>query len=189
MRSWIDTEVNVRTNVVLLGMLMALPAACGREEAAAPEARAAQTTAAETNAAEVAEQRAPAQPAAAAEPNAATRPATQPSETAQQRTVPEPVPEQLYGTWVAQNVDSKIGQVKIELTFKKEGPVHLLAWSELPLVGQVRNKTAPYEVTNGKLHSDALRGGTTVDYWFEGGNLMIKYKEGQVVRFTKTDAP
>jgi hypothetical protein len=91
--------------------------------------------------------------------------------------------ERLYGTWIASDVDAKLGQVTVKLTFRRQGPVHIAAWSDIPLVGQVRNKTAPYEVHGYEIHSDAIRGGTTVKYWFEGDQLVIQYKQGKTVHF------
>ena len=87
------------------------------------------------------------------------------------------------GTWVAEDVDSKVGEVKIRLVFREEGPVKIVAWSELPLVGKVRDKKAPYEVHGNKITSQAIRGGTTVKYWFDGGQLVIEYEDGKTVRF------
>ncbi len=91
--------------------------------------------------------------------------------------------ERLYGTWLARDVDTKMGEVKIKLTFREEGPMKLAAWSDIPFVGQVRDKTAPYEVHGNVMSSDAIRGGTSVEYSFEGDDLIIKYKEGKTVRF------
>ena len=78
-----------------------------------------------------------------------------------------------------------MGQVTIKLTFKEEGPMKLAAWSDIPFAGQVRDKTAPYEVDGSVISSDAIRGGTSVEYWFEGDDLIIKYKEGKTVRFQR----
>lgn len=123
----------------------------------------------------------PAPTTAAAAPTSApaTRPTTRP---ASGRTTNDPA-ERLYGTWVAEDVDAKMGQVKIRLVFREEGPVKIAAWSELPFVGQVRDKTAPYEVNGNTISSEAIRGGTTVKYWFDGEDLIIEYKDGKTVRF------
>ena len=93
--------------------------------------------------------------------------------------------ERLYGTWVARDVDTKMGEVKIKLTFRKEGPMKLAAWSDIPFVGQVRDKTAEYEVHGNVISSEAIRGGTSVKYSFEGDDLIIRYKEGKSVRFKR----
>jgi hypothetical protein len=93
--------------------------------------------------------------------------------------------DRLYGTWVANDVDVKIGQVKIKLTFHQDGPVRIAAWSDIPFVGQVRNKKAPYDVHDHTIHSDAIRGGSTVKYHFEGDQLVIQYKQGKTIRFTR----
>lgn len=91
----------------------------------------------------------------------------------------------LFGTWVAKDVDASMGEVKIRLTFRKGGPVQILAWSDLPFVGQVRDKEAAYEIHGNTLTSAALRGGTSVNYRFDGKDLLIEYKEGKTVRFTR----
>lgn len=93
--------------------------------------------------------------------------------------------ERLYGTWVARDVDTKMGEVKIKLTFREDGPMKLAAWSDIPFVGQVRDKTAQYEVNGNVISSEAIRGGTSVEYSFEQDDLIIKYKEGKTVRFKR----
>lgn len=95
--------------------------------------------------------------------------------------------KQLYGTWEANDVDTSMGEVKIRLTFRKRGSVRILAWSDLPFVGQVRNKQAPYEIHGNTLTSDAIRGGTSVNYRFKNGDLLIEYKDGKTVRFTRVN--
>jgi len=93
--------------------------------------------------------------------------------------------ERLHGTWIARDVDTKMGEVKIKLTFREEGPMKLAAWSDIPFVGQVRDKTAEYEVNGNVISSKAIRGGTSVEYSFDGDDLIIKYKEGKTVRFKR----
>ena len=102
-----------------------------------------------------------------------------------QATGEQTLEQRLYGTWVARDVDAKVGEVKIRLTFREEGPMKLAAWSDIPFVGQVRDKTGPYEVHGNVISSDAIRGGTSVEYSFDGDDLIIKYKEGKTVRFTR----
>ena len=116
-----------------------------------------------------------------------TRPATSPASTRSADATQEPTGDRakLYGTWVARDVDASMGEVKIRLTFHKKGPVEILAWSDLPLVGQVRNKEAAYEIHGNTISSDALRGGTSVNYRFDGVDLIIEYKDGKSVRFTR----
>lgn len=93
--------------------------------------------------------------------------------------------DKLMGSWIAEDVDAKIGEVKIKLTFRKEGQMKLAAWSDIPFAGQVRDKTAPYEVNGDVISSEAIRGGTSVTYWFEGEQLVIRYKEGKTVKFDR----
>ena len=78
-----------------------------------------------------------------------------------------------------------MGEVKIKLTFREDGPMKLAAWSDIPFVGQVRDKTAQYEVRGNVISSGAIRGGTSVEYSFEQDDLIIKYKEGKTVRFKR----
>ena len=117
-------------------------------------------------------------------PTNAAAPSTAPA-TARSATEKQALEQKLYGTWVAEDVDVSMGQVKIKLTFKEEGPMKLAAWSDIPFAGQVRDKTAPYEVDGSVISSDAIRGGTSVEYWFEGEELVIKYREGKTVRFNR----
>jgi hypothetical protein len=91
----------------------------------------------------------------------------------------------LYGTWAAENVSSPIGDVRIRLVIRREGPLRILAWSELPMVGKVREKEASYEINGDTISSEALRGGTSARYRFEGGNLLLTLSDGRTVRFTR----
>jgi len=91
--------------------------------------------------------------------------------------------DKLMGSWIAQDVDAKIGELKIKLTFRKEGQMKLAAWSDIPFAGQVRDKTAPYEVNGDVISSEAIRGGTSVTYSFEGEQLIIRYQEGKTIAF------
>ena len=93
--------------------------------------------------------------------------------------------ERLYGTWVARDVDTKMGEVMVKLTFREDGPMKLAAWSDIPFVGQVRDKTAGYEVRGNVISSEAIRGGTSVEYSFDEDDLIIRYKEGKTVRFKR----
>lgn len=112
-----------------------------------------------------------------------TAPTTQSQETATTQAAGDAMADRLYGSWVADDVDAKIGSVKIKLTFHQDGPMKLAAWSDIPFVGQVRNKTCPYQVQGDVISSEAIRGGTSVHYHFDGNDLMIRYNEGKAVRF------
>lgn len=120
---------------------------------------------------------------AAPQPSASASATSAPATT--QATAQPSQHERLYGTWVAHDVDTKMGDVKIRLTFKKQGPVSIMAWSDLPFVGQVRDKQAPYDVHGNTISSEAIRGGTSVQYRFDGGDLIIEYKDGKAVRFKR----
>ena len=109
--------------------------------------------------------------------NDADRRASAPATT--RATGEQSLEDRLYGTWVARDVDTKMGEVKIKLTFREDGPMKLAAWSDIPFVGQVRDKTAPYEVNGNVISSEAIRGGTSVEYSSEQEDLIIKYKGRQ----------
>ena len=121
----------------------------------------------------------------AAPANAAARPSATAPTTTLSAAEGRALERKLNGVWVAEDVDAKLGTVKIRLTFQKVGPMKLAAWSDIPFVGQVRDKTAPYEVHGNIISSEAIRGGTTVEYWFEDDDLIIKYREGKTVRFQR----
>lgn len=91
----------------------------------------------------------------------------------------------LYGTWIANDVDTEMGEVKIKLTFRRVGTLRLLAWSDIPFVGQVKDLKAPYEVHRDTIRSKAIRGGATVQYSFEGEQLLLQFEGGKVVRFRR----
>lgn len=93
--------------------------------------------------------------------------------------------ERLYGTWIANDVDTKMGEVKIKLTFRRVGTLRLLAWSDIPFVGKVKDLKAPYEVHRDTIRSKAIRGGTTVKFSFEGEHLVLQFEDGKVVRFRR----
>jgi hypothetical protein len=105
--------------------------------------------------------------------------------TTQAATQDERLEEKLYGTWVANDVDVKLGKVKIKLTFANDGPMKLAAWSDIPFVGQVRNKSGSYKVDGDHLSSAAIHGGTSVRFWFDAGRLVIQYEKGKTVTFTR----
>lgn len=76
-----------------------------------------------------------------------------------------------------------MGEVKIKLTFRDDGRAKLAAWSDIPFAGQVRDKKGAYEVHGNVVSSEAIRGGTSVEFWFEDDDLIIKYKDGKIIRF------
>lgn len=117
----------------------------------------------------------------------ATRPVTGPATAGgSSETDAEAAAEKLHGTWVSVNpVDVSFGAAEIKLTFKDEGPVRILAFSTLPLVGKVRETSGPYEVNENTITSEAIRNGTSVKYHFEGDQLVIEYKDGKTVRFRR----
>jgi len=109
-----------------------------------------------------------------------TRPASTTRPADQDQAAP---PDRLLGTWVADDVDTQMGDVKVKLTFRKDNDMKLMAWSDVPLVGKVRDKEAEYTVDGDTISSKAIRGGTSVKYRFDDGRLVIEYKDGKTVRF------
>lgn len=93
--------------------------------------------------------------------------------------------EKLYGTWVAKDVESKVGEVTIRLSFREEGGMKLVAWSELFFVGKVEEIKEPYKVRGNTITSKAIRGGTKAKFWFEGERLVLQFKDGKIVRFNR----
>ena len=94
-------------------------------------------------------------------------------------------PERLYGTWVAKGVDAKIGEVKIRLTFRRENKATLLAWSDIPFVGQVRDLKGSFSVQGDTISSKAIRDGKKAKFSFENDQLVLRFKSGKVVRFDR----
>ncbi|HPF14808.1 MAG: hypothetical protein H6830_07075 [Planctomycetes bacterium] len=72
--------------------------------------------------------------------------------------------ERLQGTWVAKGVDVSMGEITIQWTFRNEGGMKLAAWSDTPFVGQVRDRKGSYEILGSVLSSQAIRGGTSVEF-------------------------
>jgi len=163
----------MRTGKILWTFMLILPQmSCGRDESNTPPV--------ESNTPYVAAT----PPSPATGPSATSKPATKQT-SSQDKSHDQAMEDKLMGTWIAKDVDAKIGEVKIKLTFRKEGQMKLAAWSDIPFAGQVRDKTAPYEVHGDVISSDAIRGGTSVTYWFEGEQLVIRYKAGKTVRFDR----
>jgi hypothetical protein len=94
-------------------------------------------------------------------------------------------PEQLYGTWVAKDVEAKVGKVTIKMSFREEDGMKLVAWSELFFVGKVKDMKGPYKVRGDTISSKAIRGGTKAKFWFEGERLVLQFEDGKIVRFDR----
>jgi hypothetical protein len=93
----------------------------------------------------------------------------------------------LHGSWIAENVGAKIGEVTIRLTFPDQGPMNIVAWSEIPFVGEVRNLTEPYAIEGDTISSKAIRGGTKARYGFEGEQLVLQFENGRTIRFDRKE--
>lgn len=98
---------------------------------------------------------------------------------------PSQPPERLYGTWLAKDVDAKMGEVKIRLTFRRENKVTLLAWSDIPFAGQVRDLNGSFSVHGDTISSEAIREGKKATFSFENDQLVLRFKSGKVVRFDR----
>jgi hypothetical protein len=98
---------------------------------------------------------------------------------------PSRPPERLYGTWTAKDVDAKMGEIRIRLTFRQEEKASLLAWSDIPFVGQVRDLEGPFSIYGDTIRSAAIRDGKKATFSFENDQLVLRFKSGKVVRFDR----
>jgi hypothetical protein len=76
-----------------------------------------------------------------------------------------------------------MGEVDIRLTFRREKKAALLAWSDIPLVGQVRDLKGSFSVHGDTISSEAIRDGKEATFSFESDQLVLRFKSGKVVRF------
>ena len=86
---------------------------------------------------------------------------------------------------MAKDVDAKMGEVKIRLTFRREKKATLLAWSDIPFVGQVRDLKGSFSVHGDTISSEAIRDGKKAKFSFESDQLVLRFKSGKVVRFDR----
>jgi hypothetical protein len=61
----------------------------------------------------------------------------------------------------------------------------ILAWSDIPFAGKVKDLKEPYEIHGDTIRSKAIRGGTKAKYSFEGEHLVLQFEGGKVVRFRR----
>jgi hypothetical protein len=94
-------------------------------------------------------------------------------------------PDQLYGTWIAKAVDGELGEVMIRLTFRREKKATLLAWSDIPFVGHVRDLKGSFSVHGDTISSEALRDGKKANFSFENDQLVLLFISGKVMRFDR----
>ena len=101
----------------------------------------------------------------------ATQPATRPA-------------DRLVGTWIADHLDPKTGDLQLKLVFTKRPKERLLAWSELPLRGRAITSEAPFTATDEAIESTAFPDGRPANYRFdEKGHLLIRRSDGSTVTF------
>ncbi|MGK2904963.1 MAG: hypothetical protein ACSLFH_01265 [Desulfuromonadales bacterium] len=117
-------------------------------------------------------------------PGERVKPSVLAAEVGKDEKPPRP-PERLYGTWIAKDVDAKMGEVRIRLTFRQEKKVTVLAWSDIPFVGQVRDLEGPFSVYGDTISSEAIRDGKKAKFSFESDQLVLRFKSGKVVRFDR----
>jgi hypothetical protein len=98
---------------------------------------------------------------------------------------PSSPPDQLYGIWIAKDVDAELGEVKIRLTFRLEKKATLLAWSDIPFVGKVRDLEGAFTVQGDTISSEALRDGKKAKFSFEKDKLVLVFISGKVIRFDR----
>lgn len=94
-------------------------------------------------------------------------------------------PAQLYGTWIAKDVDAKLGEVKIRLTFLVEKKATLMAWSDIPFAGKVRDLEGAFTVHGDTISSEALRDGKKAKFSFKNDQLVLRFISGKVIRFDR----
>ena len=98
---------------------------------------------------------------------------------------PSDPPEQIYGTWMAKGVDAKMGEVKIRLTFLRENKATLLAWSDIPFIGKVRDLKGPFSVQGDTISSEAIRDGKKAKFTLKGDQLVLYFESGKIIRFDR----
>ena len=108
--------------------------------------------------------------------------AVQASARAQTHTTPS-----LTGTWVARDVPTKLGAVKIELTLRENGGAKVVAWSQGPLVAELRNKEGEYHVAGQTLECQLLKTGSCQYQFDDAGHLLLQMPEGRTVQFERPD--
>lgn len=78
-----------------------------------------------------------------------------------------------------------MGEVKIQLTFRREKKATLLAWSDIPFIGQVRDLKGSFSVHRDTISSEALRDGKKAKFSFEKDQLVLLFISGKVIRFDR----
>jgi hypothetical protein len=96
----------------------------------------------------------------------------------------EALRSQLAGDWVAKDVGSAIGPLKIEMILRKNGSCHVKLWTSGMVAAQIRDKEGAYELQGDRICSEILKRGSC-KYWFEGQKLMLEYKAGTIVGFER----
>ncbi|HEX8520919.1 MAG TPA: hypothetical protein VF669_01600 [Tepidisphaeraceae bacterium] len=92
----------------------------------------------------------------------------------------------LIGDWISGDVPSAIGPLKIEMKLREVGSCHVNIWTNGAVKAQIRDKEGSYELNEDRICSELLKRGSC-RYWFEGGNLMLEYKDGVIVTFAKQE--
>lgn len=90
--------------------------------------------------------------------------------------------ERLYGKWVSEEVQTKVGPTVNTIVFRKDGTVRIDTRSTLPMLGHIRTTEGPFRVEGDTLTSDSIEGGTTVKFHFDGDDLLIETKDNKTIR-------
>jgi hypothetical protein len=98
---------------------------------------------------------------------------------------PSSPPDQLYGIWIAKDVDAELGEVKIRLTFRLEKEATFMAWSDIPFVGKVRDLEGAFSVHGDMISSEALRDGKKANFSFKKDKLVLLFISGKVIHFDR----
>jgi hypothetical protein len=90
--------------------------------------------------------------------------------------------ERLYGTWISEEVPTRVGPTVNTVTFRKDGTVRIDTKSALPLLGHLRTTEGPFQVEGDTLSSDTIEGGTRMHFDFDGDVLVLRTKKDKIIR-------
>ncbi len=92
--------------------------------------------------------------------------------------------KRLLGTWFAKD-QGEDGRRRHQAHVPQRGADAPRGLVGHPVRWAGADKTGSYEVRGDVISSEAIRGGTSVNYSFDGDDLIIRYKEGKTVRFKR----
>ncbi len=110
--------------------------------------------------------------------------ATQPTEPATSADDPGDPDDRLTGTWKATGVETPAGPAEMTVIFRENETGRVVAVSELPFMGQLKEVNTGYTLKDGKIHCEA--DGRVMPYSFEGQHtLLLQYEADRTIRFTR----